>query len=195
MPEPAGVPVHATARAPVRTTARLRLRPFRDDDLPAFAALNADPRVMEFLGGRPMSREASDAMARWANRLHAEEGIGLLAVERRADGALLGMCGLHHLDWFPGDVEIGWRLAPEHWGNGYASEAAAAWLGYGFGELGLPRVVSTTDPPNARSIAVMHRLGMTFAGEAEGEEDGERFPVVVHAIDRGGPVPGCPCRG
>ena len=186
------------AATTLRTTPRLLLRTFRDDDLPVYAALNADPRVMEFLGGRPMSREGSDAMARWAQRLHAREGLGLLAVERRADGAFLGMCGLHRLDWWPDDVEVAWRLAPEHWGNGYATEAATAWLDHGFGALGLPRIVSITDPPHARSIAVMHRLGMVFEGTGEGEEDGERFPVVVHGLTARGWTdratrPPCPC--
>lgn len=182
------------------TTPRLVLRMFRDDDLPGYAAMNADPRVTEFLGGRPMSREGSDAMARRAQRLHAREGLGLLAVERRADGAFLGMCGLHRLDWWPDDVEVAWRLAPEHWGCGYATEAAAAWLEHGFGALGLPRIVSIADPPNARSIAVMHRLGMVLVAEAEGEEDGERFPVVVHAVTAerwadGGRAAPCRCTG
>ena len=172
----------AWAGTPLLTTPRLLLRTFREDDLAPYAALNADPRVTEFLGGRPTTRESSDAMARWAQRLHAREGLGLLAVERRADGAFLGMCGLHRLSWWPDDVEVAWRLAPEHWGYGYATEAAAAWLGHGFGARGLPRIVSIADPPNARSIAVMHRLGMVRVAEAEGEEDGERFPVVVHAV-------------
>ena len=84
------------------TTSRLRLRTFRPDDLPLYAALNADPVVMEFLGGQPLSREDSDAIAEYAQGLHAREGIGLLAVERAEDGVFLGMCGLHHVtDWYP----------------------------------------------------------------------------------------------
>ena len=92
------------------TTPRLLLRAYRRDDLPLYAELNADPEVVEHLGG-PLSREDSDDIADWAQALHSAEGIGLLAVERRADNAFLGMCGLHHLDWYPDDVEIGWRLA------------------------------------------------------------------------------------
>jgi RimJ/RimL family protein N-acetyltransferase len=88
------------------------------------------------------------------------EELGLLAVERREDGAFLGMCGLHHQESYPDDVEVAWRLAREHWGQGYATEAATGWLDHGFGTLNLPRVISMTDPPNLRSLAVMRRLGM-----------------------------------
>jgi RimJ/RimL family protein N-acetyltransferase len=77
------------------TTPRLLLRTFRLDDLPHYAALNADPEVVRYLGG-PLTREDSDDIAAWAQELYAREGLGLLAVERRQDGALLGMCGLHH---------------------------------------------------------------------------------------------------
>ena len=164
------------------TTPRLLLRTFREDDLPLYAALNADPAVVEFLGGVPLTREFSDEIAAWANEVYEAEGIGLLAVERREDGAFLGMCGLHHLETYPDDVEVGWRLAHEHWGQGYATEAATAWLELAFGSMGLPRVISVTDPPNVRSLAVMHRLGMVYDHEAEIEEDGERFHAVIHAV-------------
>ena len=167
------------------TTPRLVLRTWRRQDLPAFAALNADPVVVEFLGGVPLSREESDGIAAYAERLWAAEGLGLLAVERRSDGAFLGMCGLHRLvEWYPDDVEIAWRFAREHWGHGYATEAAAAWLAHGFAALGLTRVISTTDrdPPNLRSIAVMRRLGMGWDHDAELAEDGVVFPAVVHSI-------------
>jgi RimJ/RimL family protein N-acetyltransferase len=170
----------------VLSTPRLHLRTFRRDDLPHYAALNADPEVVEFLGGEPLPATESDEIAEFAQRLHAREGIGLLAVERRADGVFLGMCGLHHLlDWYPDDVEVAWRLGRLHWGNGYATEAAAAWLEHGFTRLGLPRVISVTDrdPPNLRSIAVMKRLGMTLDHQAElTEEDGTVFAAVVHSI-------------
>jgi RimJ/RimL family protein N-acetyltransferase len=166
----------------ISTTPRLILRTFREDDLPLYAALNADPEVVRWLGGEPLTREHSDSIAEWAQELYAEEGIGLLAVERRSDGAFLGMCGLHHLASFPDDVEIGWRLAYEHWGNGYATEAATGWLDLAFGPLGLDRVISTTDTPNVRSLAVMGRLGMTFEREAQVEDEGMLFDAVVYEI-------------
>jgi RimJ/RimL family protein N-acetyltransferase len=169
--------------AVILTTPRLLLRTFRRDDLPHYAALNADLEVVRHLGGVPLSRANSDQLAVWAQERHAREGTGLLAIERREDAAFLGMCGLHCLyDWYPDDIEIGWRLAREHWGRGYATEAATAWLEHGFATLGLPRVISVTDPPNRRSLAVMHRLGMVLDHHAELEYEGSPFLAVVHAI-------------
>ena len=165
----------------VLTTPRLLLRTFRRDDLPFYAALNADPEVARYLGG-PLPREDSDDIAAWAQECYAREGLGLLAVERREDGAFLGMCGLHHQESYPDDVEVAWRLAREHWGHGYATEAATGWLDHALGTLDLPHVVSMTDPPNLRSLAVMRRLGMTFDHEAEVEDMGMVFQVVVYAI-------------
>ena len=175
----------AWAGRTVLTTPRLLLRTWRRADLPVFAGLNADPEVVEFLGGAALPTEESDAIAAYAERLWASDGLGLLAVERRADGAFLGMCGLHRLgDWYPDDVEVAWRLSREHWGHGYATEAAAAWLAHGFATVGLDRVISVTDrdPPNLRSIAVMRRLGMVWDHDAELVEDGVPFAAVVHSI-------------
>ena len=108
----------------------------------------------------------------------------MVKVILRADHKFLGMCGLHHLDWYPDDIEIGWRLARPYWGHGYATEAANAWLTHAFTVLDLPRVISVTDRPNIRSIAVMQRLGMTVDHYATLEEDGQTFDAVVHAITK-----------
>ena len=135
----------------------------------------------------------------WAQLRHAREGTGLLAIERRDDGAFLGMCGLHCLfDWYPDDIEVGWRLARAYWGHGYASEAAGAWLEHGFATLGLPRVISVADLPNQRSLAVMHRLGMVLDHYAELEWEGSTFTAAVHAVTAEGwrtraERPGCAC--
>jgi RimJ/RimL family protein N-acetyltransferase len=161
-------------------TERLILRTFRQSDLAIYAALNADPEVMRYLGGVIDAAE-SDHIAGLAQENYAMHRVGLLAIERRADGVFLGMCGLHHVTWYP-DIEIGWRLAREHWGNGYATEAASAWLEYGFQTLTLPRIISICDVPNSRSIAVMERLGMSLDHEAELDEDGEKFEAAVYAI-------------
>lgn len=168
----------------VLRTPRLLLRTFRRDDLPEYAALNADPEVVRYLGGVPLTREHSDEIAEWAQECFANEGLGLLAVERAEDAAFLGMCGLHHQQSYPDDVEVGWRLAREHWGHGYATEAATGWLDHAFGPMALPRVISITDPPNLRSLAVMRRLGMVFDHEAEVEDDGVMFQAVVYSITR-----------
>jgi RimJ/RimL family protein N-acetyltransferase len=167
----------------VLTTPRLVLRTFRQDDLPLYASLNADPEVARWLGG-PLSRADSDDIAEWAQEVFATEGIGLLAVERRDDGAFLGMCGLHHQESYPDDVEVGWRLAHTYWGNGYATEAATGWLDHGFGALGLDRVISTTDHDNIRSLAVMARLGMTFDHAGEVRDSGQVFDAVIYSITR-----------
>ena len=94
------------------------------------------------------------------------------------------MCGLHHQESYPDDVEVAWRLAREHWGQGCATEAATGWLDHAFGALNLPRVISITDPPTLRSLAVMRRLGMMFDHEAEIEDMGVVFQAVVYAITR-----------
>jgi RimJ/RimL family protein N-acetyltransferase len=164
-------------------TERLTLRPFRDDDLPLYAALNADPEVMAHLGG-VVTRVQSDAIADWANHLWDSEGIGLVAVERTEDGTFLGMCGVHHLETFPDDLEVGWRLAREHWGHGYATEAAEAWLRVAFDDKAVPRLLSVTDHDNLRSLAVMARLGFRFDREADMVEDDEAFRAVVHVLVR-----------
>ena len=165
----------------VLTTPRLLLRTFRLADLAQYAALNADPDVMEYLGG-VLSPERSDQIAEWAQLSYARYAMGLLAVERREDALFLGMCGLHHQDWYPDDIEIGWRLAREHWGQGYATEAATAWLDYAFDSLGLDRVISIADVPNVRSRGVMQRLGMALDHEAELMDDGIAFQAAVYAI-------------
>ncbi|GAA1568522.1 GNAT family N-acetyltransferase [Kribbella sancticallisti] len=166
----------------MRTTERLLLRPFRDEDLPAWGDLNTDPEVMRYLGGQPLSRAESDAIAAGVNAQYVAEGIGFLAIERRSDGAFLGAAGLTREQWHPDDIEIGWRLARFHWGHGYASEAASSWLAYAFTDLSLPRVIATTDAPNLHSIAVMKRIGMTFDHATELVEDGEPFDAVIYSI-------------
>jgi RimJ/RimL family protein N-acetyltransferase len=169
--------------AVIATTPRLVLRTFRRDDLPLYAALNADPEVVRWLGG-PLTREDSDDIAAWAQELYTAEGIGLLAVERREDGAFLGMCGLHHQESYPDDVEAGWRLARAYWGNGYATEAATAWLDLGFGPRGFDRIISITERENVRSLAVMERLGMSFDHEGQVRDGDEVFDAVIYAITR-----------
>lgn len=145
------------------TTPRLRLRLWRQDDLPAFAALNADPRVMEHFP-KPLSRAESDAMAGRIRDLFVAHGFGLWAVEVPGQAAFIGFVGLavpRFEAHFTPCVEIGWRLAAEHWGQGYGSEAAAAVCDHAFGSLELEGLVSFTVPANARSRRVMERLGMT----------------------------------
>lgn len=145
-------------------TERLLLRRWRDGDLEPFAALNADPRVTEFLGG-PVSRVDSDAIAARIAAHFATHGYGLWAVEVPGELPFAGFVGLAVPAFeapFTPCVEVGWRLAAACWGRGYASEAARAALAFGFASLGLREIVSFTAVANARSRRVMERLGMTY---------------------------------
>ncbi len=147
-------------RVPSRlATTRLVLRTWRPEDRPAFAAINADPAVMEHLGGVPLSAAASDALADRIEGHWCEYGFGLYAVERA--GEFVGFVGLTHHRAFPDEVEIGWRLAFPVWGYGYAMEAALACRDLAFGVLGLSRIISVTVAANRRSWRVMEKLGMS----------------------------------
>lgn len=148
-------------------TPRLRLRCWHDGDRAAYAALNADPRVMQHFPA-PLTRAASDAGVDASMAQFATQGWGSWAVERRDNGAFIGFTGLsvpRRTFAFSPCVEIGWRLAFEHWGQGFASEAARAVLKVGFVDLGLAEVVSFTALGNTRSRAVMQRIGMHDAHE------------------------------
>ena len=146
-------------------TERLLLRAWRDEDLAPFAALNADPAVMEYFPA-VLSRPESDAAAAHIRAELAERGFGLWAVEAPGVAPFIGFTGLavpRFEAHFTPCVEMGWRLARAHWGRGYAPEAARAALAHGFGALGLDEIVSFTVVGNARSRRVMEKLGMTHA--------------------------------
>jgi RimJ/RimL family protein N-acetyltransferase len=157
------------SESPEYPTQRLRLRQWTATDREPFAALNADPRVMEFFPAT-LSREQSDAVAARIESNIAGRGFGLWALEKRAEGEFIGFVGLSVTPPalpFPPSVEIGWRLAFEHWGKGYATEAARQCLRVGFQLLGFSEIVSFTAVGNLRSRAVMERLGMRVAGTFE----------------------------
>ena len=152
---------------PMVTTDRLILRPWQDRDAAPFAALNADPRIAEFLP-KVLTREESDAQMARIRAHFAERGFGLWAVEARDTGAFVGSIGLscpRFAAHFTPCVEVGWRVASPHWGKGYATEAAAASVAYGFDTLGLAEIVSFTAVINHRSRRVMERIGMTHRTE------------------------------
>ncbi len=145
------------------STGRLLLRPWRRDDLDPFAALNADPRVMQFFPS-VLSRRDSDALGGRIAAYIDRHGWGLWAVEVSGVTPFAGYIGLSvpaFVAPFTPCVEIGWRLAHEHWGRGYATEGARAALAFGFAALKLEQIVSFTVPANVRSRRVMERLGMT----------------------------------
>lgn len=174
---------HPTLRTP-----RLLLRPWRDDDLAPFAALNADPRVMEHFPAT-LTRERSDAVAARIREKFDRQGFGFWAVEAPGVAPFVGFVGLSVPGFtahFTPCVEIGWRLAFEHWNHGYATEAARAALKFGFGTLGLPEIVAFTVPANRRSRAVMERIGMSRdpAGDFEHPDVPEGHPIRPHVLYR-----------
>ena len=172
-------------------TPRLRLRHWRDEDLAPFAALNADPRVMQHYPA-VLDRGESDAMAGRIRAYMAEWGFGLWAVSVPGRADFIGFVGLSIPRFkarFTPCVEVGWRLAFEHWSRGYATEAARAALAYGFGPLGLDEVVAMAVPANRRSLAVMRRLGMTRSPDDDflhpSLPDGHPLqPHVLHRLKR-----------
>ncbi len=152
---------------PTLTTERLILRPWRDSDLAPFAALNADPAVMQHFPGT-LTEVQANALAQGIREDMAERGFGWWAAEAPGVAPFIGFIGLSVPDFNahflpPGRrvVEVGWRLARDHWGKGYASEGAREALRFGFEKLGLEEIVSFTTTTNERSQAVMRRLGMT----------------------------------
>ena len=138
------------------------LRRWRDADREPFAAMNADPEVMTYFPAT-LDRSTSDAIVDRAEAAFDAEGFGLWAVERRADGRFIGFVGLARPTFeaaFTPCVEIGWRLARDAWGHGYATEGAMAVRDHAFDVVGLEELLSWTTVANAGSRRVMERIGM-----------------------------------
>jgi RimJ/RimL family protein N-acetyltransferase len=144
-------------------TARLVLRQWQESDREPWAALCADPEVMQFLSS-PRDRGTSDAaIDRWRDRIE-QQGWSFWALETKSSGTFIGMAGLQ----VPAEphpylpcIEVGWRLAKPYWGRGYASEAAKRALRFAFDVLQVNEVIATTAKDNKRSSAVMERIGMS----------------------------------
>lgn len=162
-------------------TERLIIRPFGPSDLPHYIALNVDPEVRRYLGGVLTPEEAAEEMADIAD-LFERRGYGMVPVIRRSDGAFLGTCGLSVESWYPDDLGLGWRFLPEHWGHGYATEAAMVWRDHAFEALDAPRLISIAYVPNIRSHRVMERLGMSFDHDAELVDGDETFAARIYAL-------------
>ncbi|WP_095145434.1 MULTISPECIES: GNAT family N-acetyltransferase [unclassified Pseudomonas] len=169
-------------------SARLLMRQWRDDDLPAFAAMCADPQVMRYFPA-PLSRLESAALIGRIRGHFAEHGFGLWALERKDTGAFIGFTGLGVVGFeasFTPATEIGWRLAREHWGLGYASEAAWTALRCGFDRLPLDEVVAFTTETNLPSQKVMQAIGMQHdpAGDFEHPRLEPDHPLRRHVLYR-----------
>ena len=176
-------------------TARLVMRRFQEKDLDPVADSLADPRVADWLAGPITRDQCADRILAWTAELD-ERGYGRLAVERKADGAVIGVVGLHALDEayddtpLAGATEIGWHLAFAAWGQGFATEAAKAVSKDGLGRVGLSEIVAFTASSNLRSRAVMERSG--FSRRADRDFNHPRLSLehalsrhVVYALSKG----------
>ena len=169
-------------------TERLIIRPWEPRDREAFAALAKDPRVMRYIleDGRTFTDEEVDAfLARQAMQME-KFGVCLGAMVRKEDDRVIGLAGVQPLGT-TGDYEIGWWLAPDCWGKGYAVEAGRGLVDFVFNTMKLPRVTAIAQPDNARSIAIMDNLGMRDGGIKTGAELGHRFPELIvsyHVLER-----------
>jgi RimJ/RimL family protein N-acetyltransferase len=171
-------------------TPRLILREWRDEDAVPFQRICSDPEVMATLGP-PLDLAATEALVARMQWRQAEHGHCCWAAERREDARLIGWCGVIRGTAGPveGKAEIGWRLACDCWGSGYATEGAQASLGWAFANLDDPEVWAITSTGNHRSRAVMARLGMVRV--ADGDFDHPSFAAghplrehVLYRIDR-----------
>jgi RimJ/RimL family protein N-acetyltransferase len=165
-------------------TERLRLRPPRENDLDAYARFYADPEVMRFIGGKPRTRAESNEALRSMVQRYEIDGFGMLTVERLDDGVVVGRAGLNVWDaraWRFGtraelgehaEIELAWTLGREHWGRGYATEAARAVRDWTFDELRLKHLISLVHPENTASIRVVERLRAVHERDVETESFG-----------------------
>jgi RimJ/RimL family protein N-acetyltransferase len=176
------------SRQQILQTPRLILRRWRDADREPFAVINADPRVMEFFPAT-LSREQSDSLIDRIETHFRQHGFGLYAAELRSNGTFAGFIGLSVPSFkarFTPCVEASWRIAPELWGQGLATEGARAIVDYGFQVLGLKEIVSFTVPANLRSRRVMEKVGMTHnpADDFEHPQLPPRHPLRRHVLYR-----------
>ncbi len=145
-------------------TDRLLLRRWLPQDIDAFVAICRDPEVMRFIGsGDTRTREQTEASIEAFEHEWDEKGFGLFAVELLETNSFIGFSGLSEPTFLPEimpAIEIGWRLSREHWGQGYATEAAYAALKFGLNDLGLQAIVSIVQTENEASRNVIRKLGM-----------------------------------
>jgi RimJ/RimL family protein N-acetyltransferase len=158
-------------------TERLRLRPLGAGDVDDLVALHAEPEVERFMG--PLGREQAIARLELAEREWNEREHGLMAILDREDGRFIGRAGLKYWPHFD-EIEVGWVLHPDSWGNGYATEAGSACLSWGFRDFAVDYITAMIQPENARSLAVASRLGLQ---PLRADHLGE-IEVIVNAVRR-----------
>lgn len=170
------------------TTPRLLLRPWRDSDREPFAAMSADPEVMEFFPSL-LTREESDDVIAHIQAHQKQHSFCFFAAEWIGHAPFIGFIGIHHVHFparFTPAVEIGWRLARTYWDHGLATEGAQAVLNYGFRALNLEQIVSMAVPGNIRSRRVMEKIGMRRdrAGDFDHPDLPEGHPLRRHVLYR-----------
>jgi RimJ/RimL family protein N-acetyltransferase len=168
-------------------TERLKLRPWRESDRLPFRVMCADAQVMEHLGG-PQTAAAADAGMDACIAHQQQHGFCFWAIERKADFAFIGFCGLKHCTHrggVEGEIEIGWRLRRDAWGRGLAKEAAYAAFDWGFANLDCERIIAMTTSANTRSWGLMDRLRMRRAPELDFTDANTAERVIVYARSRG----------
>lgn len=162
-------------------TPRLRLEPLNPSHVDGLQALNSNPVVMRYITGRPETPDETRAVVERVQARWAELGYSWWAFIRFEDGQLIGMGCIQHLNRDPqGPLETGWRLRPEVWGQGYASEAARHMVGWAFKTLQPALICAVCDPANSASSSVMKRLGMTYTGTGRWYDmDCERYDITA----------------
>lgn len=168
---------------PQLQTERLIMRGPGAQDFESFAAMMADPDVARYIAPAPMERAdawraLSAAIGHWSLR-----GYGAWTVVRKSDGAYVGRVGMINPEGWPG-LEIGWTLAKQFWGHGFATEAAAAAMRYAFLTQPVDHLISNIDPENTASQAVATRLGETKGARSALRISGKDYPIDVWAITR-----------
>jgi RimJ/RimL family protein N-acetyltransferase len=175
-----GQPGPATLETP-----RLLLRPFTLDDAEPFLRMNSEPEIIRYTYQEALSslEAAIDLMHRSPLKDYATWGYGRLAVVLKESGEVIGFCGLKYLPEI-GETEVGYRLMPEHWQQGLATEAAARAVEHGKKDLGLQRIVALVDPGNAASARVAEKIGLRLEGQVP--FPGIKTPLDLYAWEEGG---------
>ena len=154
-------------------TERLLLRQWKKDDLVEFSRLNADPEVMKYYPST-LTTEESHRLAKKIEALIVKRGWGFWAVELLETGSFIGFVGLHEPEYtlpVTPCVEVGWRLAKEFWGKGYATESGKAAVNYAFNTLGLTKFYATTEIGNQASHRALLKIGLTYVEDFYFEEE------------------------
>jgi [ribosomal protein S5]-alanine N-acetyltransferase len=165
-------------------TKRIGLRAWLEEDVEPFSRINADPEVMKFFPG-PLSKVETERFVSAIENHFNEKGFGLYAVDELASCDFIGFIGLNTATFesdFTPCVEVGWRLSPEYWGKGFATEGALACLKKGFQEFSLEEIVSFTSAINNRSVAVMKRIGLKYRMDFDHPRLDPKSQLCKHAL-------------